>query len=72
MDILEKPRLRGVFHQYAFYVAVVAGLALVVVADSLRERLAMWIYAFALAAMPSLNPAVRYDGNRLECCVPGA
>ena len=49
--MLEKPRLRGVFHQYAFYVAVVAGLALVVVADSLRERLAMWIYAFALAAM---------------------
>jgi hemolysin III len=51
VDLLEKPRLRGVFHQYAFYVAVVAGLALVVVADSLRERLAMWIYAFALAAM---------------------
>jgi hemolysin III len=51
VDVLEKPRLRGVFHQYAFYVAVVAGLALVLVADSLRERLAMWIYAVALAAM---------------------
>ena len=51
MDVLEKPRLRGVFHQYAFYVAVVAGLVLVLVADSLREQLAMWIYAFALAAM---------------------
>ena len=51
MDVLEKPRLRGVFHQYAFYVAVVAGLGLVLFADSLRERLAMWIYAFALAAM---------------------
>ena len=51
MDVLEKPRLRGVFHQYAFYVAVVAGLGLVLVADSLRERLAMWIYAGALAAM---------------------
>ena len=51
MDVLEKPRLRGVFHQYAFYVAVVAGLALVLLADSLREQLAMWIYAFALMAM---------------------
>jgi len=51
VDVLEKPRLRGVFHQYAFYVAVVAGLGLVLFADSLRERLAMWIYAFALAAM---------------------
>ena len=51
MDVLEKPRLRGVFHQYAFYVAVVAGLALVLFADSLRERVAMWIYAMALAAM---------------------
>ena len=26
MEILEKPRLRGVFHQYAFYVALVAGV----------------------------------------------
>jgi len=51
VDVLEKPRLRGVFHQYAFYVAVVAGLALVLFADSLRERVAMWIYAMALAAM---------------------
>ena len=51
MEILEKPRLRGVFHQYAFYVALVAGLVLVVVADSMRERLAMWIYAVALTSM---------------------
>jgi hemolysin III len=51
MDVLERPRLRGVFHQYAFYVAVVAGIVLVVVADSGRERLAMGIYAVALASM---------------------
>ena len=51
MDVLERPRLRGVFHQYAFYVALVAGLALVLVADSVREQVAMWIYALALAAM---------------------
>ncbi len=51
MDILEKPRLRGVFHQYAFYVAVVAGTVLVALSDSARELVATWIYAAALAAM---------------------
>ena len=51
MDILEKPRLRGVFHQYAFYVAVVAGIVLVAFSDSGRELVATWIYAAALAAM---------------------
>ena len=25
-----------------------------------------------VAAIASLRPGVRYDGNRLECCVPGA
>jgi hemolysin III len=49
MDVSERPRLRGVFHQYAFYAAVVAGLALVLVADSLRAQLAMLVYAVALA-----------------------
>ena len=51
MEILERPRLRGVFHQYAFFVAVLAGAVLVLVADAGRERLAMLIYAIALAAM---------------------
>lgn len=45
------PRLRGVFHQYAFVVAVVAGTLLVVLADGYLERLAVWVYAVALAAM---------------------
>jgi hypothetical protein len=51
VDVLTKPRLRGVFHQYAFYVAVVAGVVLVAVSDSGRELVATWIYAAALAAM---------------------
>ena len=51
MEILEKPRLRGVFHQYAFFVALVAGVVLVALSDSGRELLATWIYAAALAAM---------------------
>ncbi len=51
MEILERPRLRGVFHQYAFFVALIAGAVLVLLADSMRERLAMWVYAVALVAM---------------------
>ena len=51
MEELAKPRLRGVFHEYAFYVAVVAGAVLVAVSDSARELVATWIYAAALAAM---------------------
>lgn len=48
---LEKPRLRGVFHLWAFFVAVAAGAVLVVIADGARARLAAWIYVTALAAM---------------------
>ena len=51
VDILERPRLRGVFHQYAFFAALVAGGVLVVVADTARARLAMLVYAIALVAM---------------------
>jgi hemolysin III len=51
MDALERPRLRGVFHQYAFFAALVAGAALVAAADTLREQVAMWIYGAALASM---------------------
>jgi hemolysin III len=45
------PRLRGVFHFYAFFAALAAGATLVALADGLRERLAVWVYAVALAAM---------------------
>ena len=45
------PRLRGVFHQYAFIAAVVAGTVLVVLADGYLERFAVWVYVVALAAM---------------------
>ncbi len=51
MDVPLVPRLRGVFHQYAFFVAVAAGATLVVLADGLLERVAVWVYAAALAAM---------------------
>jgi hemolysin III len=51
MDAAVKPRLRGVFHEYAFYVALCAGIVVVALADSGRELLATWVYAAALAAM---------------------
>jgi hemolysin III len=51
VDVHVKPRLRGVFHQYAFYVALVAGVVIVALADTGRELLATWTYAAALAAM---------------------
>jgi len=46
-----KPRLRGVFHQWAFCVAVAAGLALIAVSDGWLPRFAAWVYATALVAM---------------------
>jgi hemolysin III len=45
------PRLRGVFHLWAFFAALAAGTVLVVLADGLRERLAAWVYAVALSGM---------------------
>ena len=70
------PRLRGVFHQYAFFAAVVAGIVLVVLADGVRERLAVWVYAVALAAMfgasalyhrfPWRTAAARLRARRLD------
>jgi hemolysin III len=76
MDSPVAPRLRGVFHQYAFFVAVAAGIVLVALADGLRERFAVWIYAVALAAMfgasalyhrfPWRSAAARLRARRLD------
>jgi hemolysin III len=51
MDVELRPRLRGVFHQYAFFASLVAVAILVVLADSGREQVAAWIYGGSLAAM---------------------
>ena len=48
---LPKPRLRGVSHQWAFFVSVALGAALVVVAPSGQPRLAAAIYALTVAAL---------------------
>jgi hemolysin III len=46
-----KPRLRGVSHQWAFYVSVAIGAALVVAAPAGQPRLAAAIYALSVAAL---------------------
>jgi hemolysin III len=45
------PRLRGVSHRYAFYVAIVAGLALVAHANSRLAAVTTAIYGVLLAGM---------------------
>ena len=51
MDGIVKPRFRGVSHQWAFFVALAAGVALVIAAPSGRATLAATIYAISVAAM---------------------
>ena len=51
LDPVLKPRLRGVLHQWAFLVSLVAGGVLVLEAGSARVRLAMSIYALSVAAL---------------------
>ena len=46
-----KPRLRGVFHQYAFFVSVVLGAALVAAASGASERVSIAVFAAAVATM---------------------
>jgi hemolysin III len=46
-----KPRLRGVVHEYAFFVSLACGVALLVAASDGRARVAAGIYAFAVSAL---------------------
>jgi hemolysin III len=48
---LTKPRLRGVWHQWAFYVSLALGAALVVAAPAGQPRLAAAVYAVSVAAL---------------------
>lgn len=45
-----KPRLRGVFHEVAFYVALVTGVLLVITADAGRARISAIVFASGVAA----------------------
>ena len=46
-----RPRLRGVIHQWSFFVALAAGVALVVLAPAGRATLACAIYALTLCGL---------------------
>jgi len=51
LSALEKPRFRGVVHQYAFFVAVAVGVLLVLETSGTRARLAAAIFAASVASM---------------------
>jgi hemolysin III len=46
-----KPRLRGVLHEYAFFISLGCGVALILAASDGRARLAAAIYAAAVSAL---------------------
>jgi hemolysin III len=46
-----KPRLRGVSHEYAFFVSLACGVALILAASGGKARLAATIYAVAVSAL---------------------
>ena len=46
-----KPKLRGVSHEYAFFVSLVLGVALIVIANGGEARLAAGIYAASVSAL---------------------
>ncbi len=46
-----KPRLRGVSHQYAFFVSLACGVGLILAASDGRARVAAAIYAVAVSAL---------------------
>jgi hemolysin III len=51
MTFPDRPRLRGLFHQYAFVASLAAGVALVALTEGARARLACAIYAGTLVAL---------------------
>jgi hemolysin III len=51
LDPSLKPRLRGVLHQWAFEVSLLAGIGLVLEAGSARARVAVAVYALSVAAL---------------------
>ncbi|MDQ3320762.1 MAG: hemolysin III family protein, partial [Actinomycetota bacterium] len=49
--LFERPRLRGVFHKWAFFASVVLGALLVTFAPSAEARVATAIYAVAMCGL---------------------
>ena len=51
MDLEARPRLRGLSHQYAFFISVALGSLLVAGASGAHERISAAVFASALATM---------------------
>ena len=51
VDLELTPRLRGVFHLWALFASIAAGLVLVILAEGALATVSSWIYSAALAAM---------------------
>jgi hemolysin III len=49
--LVPRPRLRGVSHQYAFFLAAVLGAVLVLLADGTRERVGASVYAAGVCGL---------------------
>jgi hemolysin III len=71
----QKPRFRGVSHQWAFFVSLGAGAALVLLANGSTATIAAGIYAFSLSALLGVSalyhrinwrPAARRWMRRLD------
>ena len=62
-----KPRLRGVSHEYAFFVSLVLGAGLIVLAKGAEARLAVAVYAVSLSALFGVSALYhRVDWKRPE------
>jgi hemolysin III len=57
-----KPRLRGVFHQYAFFVSLGSGTLLVLLAGTTRALVAAAVYAVSVSALFGVS-ALYHRGN---------
>ncbi|HEY5478254.1 MAG TPA: hemolysin III family protein [Gaiellaceae bacterium] len=75
MEVKVKPRLRGVFHQWAFVAAIPLGVALVLVTETTRGRVAAGVFAASVVLMfgasalyhrPNWSPARRAWLRRLD------
>jgi hemolysin III len=60
-----KPRLRGVSHEYAFFVSLVLGVGLILLAKGTEARVAAGIYAASLSALFGVSAIYhRHDWQR--------
>jgi hemolysin III len=50
-EVRVKPRLRGVFHQYAFFASLASGTLLVLLAATTRALVAAAVYAASVSAL---------------------